>query len=104
MNSTELRDPASTKKTPVANPHAGKFRPVRSSYLSNTKYTGASSLAWYVLADPADMPVIEVAFLNGQQQPTVESAMNRQAMQVPDRITHLPSGTRGARPRRRCRG
>lgn len=74
MNSTELRDPSSTKKTPVANPHAGKFRPVRSSYLSNPKYTGASSLAWYILADPADMPVIEVAFLNGQQQPTVESA------------------------------
>jgi phage major head subunit gpT-like protein len=74
MNSTELRDPASTKKTPVANPHAGKFRPVRSSYLSNPKYTGASGLAWYILADPADMPVVEVAFLNGQQQPTVESA------------------------------
>jgi len=74
MNSTELRDPSSTKKTPVANPHAGKFRPVRSSYLSNPKYTGFSSLAWYVLADPNDMPVIEVAFLNGQQQPTVESA------------------------------
>lgn len=74
MNSTELRDPASTKKTPVANPHAGKFRPVRSSYLSNTNYTGNSTKAWYVLADPNDMPVIEVAFLNGQQQPTVESA------------------------------
>ena len=74
MNSTELRDPASTKKTPVANPHAGKFRPVRSSYLSNPKYAGYSTNAWYVLADPNDMPVIEVAFLNGQQQPTVESA------------------------------
>ncbi len=74
MNSTELRDPASTKKTPVANPHAGKFRPVRSSYLSNTNYTGNSTKAWYLLADPNDMPVIEVAFLNGQQQPTVESA------------------------------
>ena len=74
MNSTELRDPGSSKKTPVSNPHAGKFRPVRSSYLSNPKYTGNSSKAWYVLADPNDMPVIEVAFLNGQQQPTVESA------------------------------
>ncbi len=74
MNSTELRDPASTKKTPVANPHAGKFRPVRSSYLSNTNYAGNSTKAWYLLADPNDMPVIEVAFLNGQQQPTVESA------------------------------
>jgi phage major head subunit gpT-like protein len=74
MNSTELRDPGSSKKTPVANPHAGKFRPVRSSYLSNPKYTGNSTKAWYLLADPNDMPVIEVAFLNGQQQPTVESA------------------------------
>ncbi len=74
MNSTELRDPASTKKTPVANPHAGKFRPVRSSYLSNAQYTGNSTKAWYLLADPNDMPVIEVAFLNGQQMPTVESA------------------------------
>ncbi len=74
MNSTELRDPASTKRTPVANPHAGKFRPVRSSYLSNAQYTGNSTKAWYVLADPNDMPVIEVAFLNGQQMPTVESA------------------------------
>jgi len=74
MNSTELRDPGSSKKTPVANPHAGKFRPVRSSYLSNTNYTGNSTKAWYLLADPNDMPVIEVAFLNGQQQPTVESA------------------------------
>ena len=74
MNSTELRDPSSTKKTPVSNPHSGKFRPVRSSYLSNPKYTGNSGKAWYLLADPNDMPVIEVAFLNGQQQPTVESA------------------------------
>jgi len=74
MNSTELRDPSSSKKTPVSNPHAGKFRPVRSSYLSNSKYTGYSTKAWYLLADPNDMPVIEVAFLNGQQRPTVESA------------------------------
>lgn len=74
MNSTEVRDPAATKKTPVANPHAGKFRPVRSSYLSNAQYTGNSGKAWYLLADPNDMPVIEVAFLNGQQMPTVESA------------------------------
>ena len=74
MNSTELRDSASSKKTPVANPHAGKFRPARSSYLSNTSYTDRSSKAWYLLTDPNDMPVIEVALLNGQQQPTVESA------------------------------
>ena len=47
---------------------------MRSSYLSNAQYTGNSGKAWYLLADPNDMPVIEVAFLNGQQMPTVESA------------------------------
>ncbi|HEX6985677.1 MAG TPA: hypothetical protein VF170_09880, partial [Planctomycetaceae bacterium] len=36
--------------------------------------TGYSALAWYLLADPSDMPVIEVAFLNGRDTPIVESA------------------------------
>jgi hypothetical protein len=30
--------------------------------------------AWYLLADPIDLPVIEVAFLNGQEAPTIETA------------------------------
>jgi hypothetical protein len=45
-----------------------------SRYLSNSYYTGASSKAWYLLADPNDLPVIEVAFLNGQESPTIETA------------------------------
>ena len=36
--------------------------------------SGSSTKAWYVLAEPSDLPVIEVAFLNGKQQPTVERA------------------------------
>jgi len=74
MNSTELRDTTANTKALVSNPHAGKFRVVRSSYLSNATYTGASAKAWYLLSDPNDMPVIEAAFLNGQERPTVESA------------------------------
>ena len=35
---------------------------------------GNSSKAWYLLADPNNLPVIEVAFLNGQENPTIESA------------------------------
>ena len=73
MHSTEVRDPSATKKVPVSNPHAGKFTVARSSYLSNANYTGNSTKAWYLLADPADLPVIQVAFLNGKQAPTVES-------------------------------
>ncbi|OHB82969.1 MAG: hypothetical protein A2V98_07455 [Planctomycetes bacterium RBG_16_64_12] len=45
-----------------------------SRYLSNSQYTGYSSKAWYLLSDPNDLPVIEVAFLNGQESPTIETA------------------------------
>jgi phage major head subunit gpT-like protein len=74
MNSTEIRDTTSSTKYPVSNPHAGKYRIVRSSYLSNASISGSSAKAWYLLADPNDLPVIEVAFLNGVDSPTVESA------------------------------
>ena len=72
--SMELRDTNSAVKYPVANPHQGKFRVEVSRYLSNSQYTGNSNKAWYLLADPGDLPVIEVAFLNGQESPTIETA------------------------------
>jgi hypothetical protein len=74
MQSSQLRDPSATKKTPTNNPHAGKWSTLRSSYLSNPKYAGHSTKAWYMLANPNVVPVIEVCFLNGKQEPTVETA------------------------------
>ena len=76
MNATEIREDGNTsaKKYPTNNPHAGKFRVHRSSYLSNALLSGNSSKAWYLLADPANMPTIEVVFLNGVENPAVESA------------------------------
>lgn len=74
MNSTEVRDTTASTKIGTANPHAGKWTVVRSAYLSNSAITGYSAAAWYLLADPNDVPVIEVAFLNGVEAPTVESA------------------------------
>jgi hypothetical protein len=74
FKSLEIRDTTASTKYPIANPHQGKFRSEVSRYLANTKYTGASAKAWYLLADPADLPVIEVAFLNGQESPTIETA------------------------------
>jgi|LSQX01.2.fsa_nt_gb phage major head subunit gpT-like protein len=53
---------------PEDNPWAGAFELVNSSYLTT------SAKAWYLLADPSDLSLIEVCFLNGVQQPTVESA------------------------------
>jgi len=74
FKSVEIRDTTASTKYPVANPHQGKFRAEVSRYLSNSKYTGNSAKAWYLLADAADLPVIEVAFLNGQESPTIETA------------------------------
>ena len=74
FKSVEIRDTTASTKYPIANPHQGKFRTEVSRYLGNTKYTGNSAKAWYLLADPGDLPVIEVAFLNGQESPTIETA------------------------------
>ncbi len=72
--SLELRDTSAGVKYPVSNPHQGKFRSEVSRYLSNPQYAGFSQKAWYLLADPNDLPVIEVAFLNGQESPVIETA------------------------------
>lgn len=57
---------------PQANVLAGLLDPVESSYLT-TASTAANSV-WWLCANPADIAAMEVGFLNGQQQPTVESA------------------------------
>lgn len=56
------------------NVYQGRYQVVTSPYMSNATYTGNSDVAWYMLANPQDMPVIETVFLNGRDTPTVESA------------------------------
>ena len=65
---------STTEKVPNRNVWANKYRTVMSRYLSNTNITGNSTTAWWLIADPADLPLIQVAFLNGRQEPVVESA------------------------------
>ena len=75
FNSTELRPTGTTSTTfPTANPHANKFKVHVSAYLGNSDYTGYGAKIWYLLADPNNLPVIEVAFLKGREVPTIESA------------------------------
>jgi hypothetical protein len=76
MTSTQVNTggAATDTRVPNANVWSGKFRVVSSVYLSNSAYTGYSTTAWFLLADPNDLPTIETAFLNGKQTPTVESA------------------------------
>jgi hypothetical protein len=50
----------------------GMFEPVDSAYLGAAN-TGGSDTAWYLLADPNDIAVIETCFLNGAEMPTIET-------------------------------
>ncbi len=75
MTSTMIaNDTTANTQTLANNPFAGLYTVAKSAYLSNSNYTGYSTTAWYLLADPNDLPVIEVAFLNGRETPIVESA------------------------------
>lgn len=65
---------STTDKVPNRNVWSGKFRIAMSTYLSNSSYTGYSTTAWYLLADPNDLPVIEIGFLNGRDMPVIDSA------------------------------
>lgn len=64
---------STTDKVPNENIHKGKYQVEQSAYLSNSNYTGYSTTAWYLLADQNECPVIETAFLSGQESPTVET-------------------------------
>jgi hypothetical protein len=50
-----------------------RLRVAVESRLSNSGYTGYSTTAWFLVADPAQADVMEVAFLDGNEQPVTES-------------------------------
>lgn len=56
------------------NVYQGRYAVESSPYMENSSYTGFSPAAWYLLADPNDMPVVETVFVNGKDTPTVETA------------------------------
>ena len=62
----EIRDTTAGKMYLTGNPWRGKFTPVASAYLT-------SDDDYYLLADPTIAATMQVAFLNGQQAPVVES-------------------------------
>lgn len=58
----------------TSNPHAGMYQAIQSAYIGNSSITGYSVTAWYLLAAPSLIPVMQVAFLNGQSSPRFETA------------------------------
>lgn len=68
VNSTVL-GAATTAVTATANAFAGAYKVVSSVYLH-----AVLSTLWYLLADPMDIPVMDVAFLDGRDTPMIETA------------------------------
>jgi len=54
-----------TTAAPNVNVLQGRYRVVVSNYLT-------SDSTWWLMADAADLPALDVVFLNGQQAPTIE--------------------------------
>ena len=76
LNSTFYFATGSTDRSriPTYNPIADEdLELVTSPYLSNGNYTGSSSLAWYLFADPAIVDTFEIGYLKGRRTPTVET-------------------------------
>ncbi|MDM4014682.1 Mu-like prophage major head subunit gpT family protein [Roseiconus lacunae] len=81
---TELRSTAGTLMNsekikgstdgPDGNPWKDRFRVESSPYMSDSNYTGNSTSAWYLLADPEVLPVVEIAALGGRVEPIIEQA------------------------------
>lgn len=74
MTSEKVIDGTATGTQGDANVWRGRFRVESSPYMSNSSYTGYSAAAWYLLADPRELPVIEIAALRGRVEPIVETA------------------------------
>ena len=75
LNSVTLFATGSTdkKRIPTYNALADEeLEVVASPYLSNSNYTGASALAWYLFAEPAVVDTFEIGYLKGRTVPMVE--------------------------------
>ena len=74
--SQEIRDTTASTTYATENLYHNRFKPLVSAYLgADVLGSGiGSDTAWWLIASPANLPVMEVAFLDGIQTPTVESS------------------------------
>lgn len=65
---------STTDTQPSGNIWQGVYTLESSPYMEISTYSGYSTAAWYLLAPPSALPVLEIAALGGRVEPTVESA------------------------------
>ena len=64
---------STSDRVPNANPFFGLYQPLVTPYLSNATYSGYSTTAWFLFGDAADVPTFGIAYLNGVENPVVET-------------------------------
>jgi hypothetical protein len=72
INTGQITATTSATNAPNKNIHRGALELIVEPRLENSAYTGYSTSTWFVIADPAGIDTLEVAFLNGKAAPTVE--------------------------------
>lgn len=73
MNSLQLLPSGSSDRdTASNNPWRDKYGLTVMPHLSDSFYTGSSSAAWYLMADPELAAALELVFLNDRRSPTIE--------------------------------
>ncbi len=75
--------PEDNKSAGVYNPWAGKLTPIADPHLDD-----ASATAWYLLAHPNQVPVIEAAYLEGEEQPYVEEMVDFNSDALKIKVRH----------------
>ena len=64
-----------TTNEPDGNIHAGKYQPLECPYISATGFhANVDDYQWYLFGDPMDVAAFGIAYLNGQETPTIEQA------------------------------
>jgi len=75
VNSTLVVASTTTDKPlPSGNALQNAYTLLSSAYMSNSLFTGFSATAFYLLASPGQLAVIQGVFLNGVETPTIQSA------------------------------
>ncbi|MDD3814426.1 MAG: hypothetical protein PHZ02_07245 [Desulfocapsaceae bacterium] len=75
--------PEATMSSGVVNPWAGKLTPVSDPHLD-----AADANAWYMLGHPNQAPVIEAAWLEGEEQPYVEEMVDFNSDALITKVRH----------------
>ncbi len=71
--SQEMRDTTGDSTYLTSNLFFNRFKPAISAYIGEAR-TNGSDTAWYLVADPSNLGLMEVAFLDGNEAPTIETA------------------------------